>query len=470
MNLKCPNCNTVIPIDQADYAAILAQVRNAEFDAEVEKRLKEALLAEAAKEKARAVEAQAAAERRLADKDRDAAALQSEIERLKGLIANAEAQKKSELAVAEAERIKAVAEVEAKKNSEISQLQNALDRKDSEREMALVNERNAQLAAISARDKEITVLSAEMKVQQTEMTNRLNELTKMHDRELKNRDEEIERLRDMKMRLSTKMIGETLEQHCAIEFARQRSFGSFPNAVFGKDNDISIGGTKGDFIFRDYIDGQEYISIMFEMKNEAEDTATKHRNSDFYAKLDKDRRDKNCQFAVLVSLLERDNEAFNEGIFCVREYERMFVIRPQMFMNIIFMLSEMANKSFAQVRYLNAQLEEAKTQNIDVTNFEAKRNEFCAQLNKGVEDARKKHDEAIAGIDKAILALQKQIEQLEKIKNSFANSNKLLLKADENFQENFTIKKLTRGNKTMQRLFAEAADRNALEASDYSEE
>lgn len=470
MNLKCPNCNTVIPIDQADYAAILAQVRNAEFDAEVEKRLKEALLAEAAKEKARAVEAQAAAERRLADKDRDAAALQSEIERLKGLIANAEAQKKSELALAEAERVKAVAEVEAKKNSEISQLQNALDHKDSERELAVVNERNAQLAAISARDKEITVLSAEMKVQQTEMTNRLNELAMMHNRELQNRDEEIERLREMKMRLSTKMVGETLEQHCAMEFSRMRSMGMFPNAFFGKDNDTSIGGTKGDFIFRDYIDGQEYISIMFEMKNEAEDTATKHRNSDFYAKLDKDRRDKNCQFAVLVSLLERDNEAFNEGIFWVYDRERMYVVRPQMFIRIIAMLCQIARQNFMEVRSLNKQLEEANAQNVDVSNFEKKRDQVVHKISELINNSVKKNRDALEGIDKAINALYKQIEQLEKIKRSFEDSSIKLERANDSLQNDFTIKKLTWGNKVVQQLFAEARDRNALEASDYSEE
>ena len=249
----------------------------------------------------------------------------------------------------------------------------------------------------------------------------------------------------MKARLSTKMIGESLETHCANEFNRMRNY-AYPDAYFEKDNDASS-GSKGDFIFRDYIDGVEYVSIMFEMKNEADTTATKHRNTDFLAKLDRDRTTKNCEYAVLVSLLEPDNELYNDGIVDMsHRYDKMFVIRPQFFLPIIGLLSQASRKSAEYKR----ELELARKQSIDVTNFEAKLNTFREGFARNYRLASEKFQTAIKEIDASIANLQKVRAALLSSENNLRLANE---KADS-----LTIRRLTRGNPTMKAKFDAAGD------------
>jgi hypothetical protein len=274
---------------------------------------------------------------------------------------------------------------------------------------------------------------------------------------MRSKDAEIAHYKDLKIRLSTKMLGETLEKHCQIMFDRARSNGQFQEAYFEKDNDISVGGTKGDFIFRDYLNGEEYISIMFEMKNEAEATSTKHRNEDFFAKLDKDRRDKQCEYAVLVSTLEADNDLYNEGIVDVSyRFDKMLVVRPQFFMSVIVMLSKTAKRGASQLIGLKHELEIAKAQSIDVTNFEKRRDKFVQEFGKLVQTHLDKQNKALEDLDKAIKAAETQAENLRKIKTLFETSGQKLNKANEAAENDFTIRKLTYGNKTMKAKFAEA--------------
>lgn len=260
---------------------------------------------------------------------------------------------------------------------------------------------------------------------------------------LREKDATIEFYKDMKARLSTKMIGESLEQHCATEFNRVRGM-AYPSAYFEKDNDVKE-GSKGDFIFRDYADGVEYISIMFEMKNEVDTTATKHRNEDFFAKLDRDRRNKGCEYAVLVSLLEPDNDLYNDGIVDVSHcYEKMFVVRPQFFMPIIALLSQASKKSVVYKK----ELELARQQSIDVTQFEERLNAFREGFSRNYRLASDRFQTAIKEIDTSIVHLQK-------IKDALLGSENQLRLANDK-ADDLTIKKLTRGNQTMKEKFAEA--------------
>jgi hypothetical protein len=282
-------------------------------------------------------------------------------------------------------------------------------------------------------------------------------MKRSHDEVIQMKDAEIEHYKDLKIKLSTKMLGETLEQHCQNMFNRARSCGQFLEAYFEKDNDTSVGGTKGDFIFRDYLNGEEYISIMFEMKNEADLTATKHRNEDFFAKLDKDRREKECEYAVLVSTLEADNEFYNEGIVDVSfRYDKMIVIRPQFFMAVIVMLSRAALRGARNLIDLRQQLDIARAQSIDVTKFEERRDKFVTEFGKLVEAHLKKQDDALEGIEKAIAAAEKQADNLRKVKALFEASRQKLISANEKAENDFTIRKLTYGNPTMQAKFKEA--------------
>ena len=264
-----------------------------------------------------------------------------------------------------------------------------------------------------------------------------------YERQLKQKQELVDYYKDLKAKLSTKMIGESLEVHCSNEFNRVRTM-MYPDAYFDKDNDASH-GSKGDFIFRDFADGMEYISIMFEMKNEMDETATKHKNEDFFAKLDKDRREKGCEYAVLVSLLEPDNDFYNEGIVDVSyRYPKMFVVRPQFFMPLISLLTHASRKSVEYQRELLM----ARQQSIDVTNFENKLNDFREKFGNHYQRASDKFHKAIEEIDKAIKSLQKMKEDLTSSENYLRLAN--------NDTENLTIKKLTRGNATMKQKFDEA--------------
>lgn len=454
--LTCPNCHTTFQVDDSVYATILAQVRGKEFNAEVELRLKELRRQFDVKEEAARLEVEKNYDRQLAAKDRQLAESQTEITGLKGRIDSYDAQKQSELAKLGSDKDKAYFEAVAAKDREIAELRSRLENIETSHKLDLTNERNSNREQLHLKEQEITELNSKLESQRYAAEKQELELKEQNKALLKAKDEEIDRLKDMKSRLSTKMIGETLEQHCQNTFNMARSMGGFRDAYFEKDNDIS-GGTKGDFIFRDYIDGEECISIMFEMKNEDDRTATKHRNEDFFHKLDKDRRDKGCEYAVLVSTLEADNDFYNEGIVDVSyRYEKMYVIRPQFFMPIISLLSQSSKRGARTIIDLRQELSVAKAQSIDVTKFEERRDKFTADFMKYVKAHIEKHDEAISSIDKAIADARKQIERLEKIKKLFDTSNTKLIRAGEVMENDFTIKKLTHGNPTMRAKFEEA--------------
>lgn len=449
MKLQCPHCKTFFQVDENDYAAIAVQVRNAEFESEISRRLAEMQTRYRAEEHSRALQAEKDTQELLARKDRDRLALEMEIAALKSTIAGYDAVKQAEKA-----------DIVAAKDKEIAAMRAELMIADKQREVDIANTRTESSRRLSDKDREIAELNSRLEAQKAAAEHHLLELKTSHAIMLKAKDEEIERYRDLKSRLSTKMLGETLERHCHNMFERARSQGQFPDAYFEKDNDASS-GTKGDFIFRDYIDGREYISIMFEMKNEDDKTATKHNNADFFAKLDKDRREKQCEYAVLVSTLEADSELYNEGIVDVSyRFPKMLVIRPQFFMAVISLLARTARRGAEQIASLSRDLEIARAQTVDVSRFEQRRDKFVADFGKLVEAHLRKQNDALAGIDKAIEAAEKQADNLRKIRALFEASGKKLIKANEAAENDFTIKKLCHGNPTMRAKFDEAR-RNA---------
>ena len=396
----CPHCKKAFKIDEAGFADILKQVRNHEFEKELHERLE---LLEKDKESAVKL-AEANAKNALQN---DIAKKDNEIVRLKAE-KDAEANKlKAQIESTETEKKLAVTEAVTKVEKERDDLKNKLQNKDSE----------IQLREVSLKDK--------------------------YESELKLKDEMIERYKDMKLRLSTKMVGETLEQHCETEFNKLRATG-FQNAYFEKDND-SKEGSKGDYIYRENDGaGNEIISIMFEMKNESDTTATKKKNEDFLKELDKDRSEKKCEYAVLVSLLEAENELYNTGIVDMSyKYPKMYVVRPQFFIPIITLLRNAAMNS---LKY-KAELALVRNQNIDITNFEENINKFKEGFAKNYDLASRKFKTAIEEIEKTIDHLQKTKEALVSSENNLRIAN--------NKTEDLTIKKLTRGNPTMTEKFEE---------------
>lgn len=432
----CPHCTKAFKVDEAGYADIVSQVRNSEFEAQLHERLE---LAE--KDKQTAVEmAQVAASGEL---QKATARKEAEIQELK---ANLESSKTAQkMAVNEA-----VSDLEKQQLALANELEQA--RKEKQVALQLAEEKlNATVAerrlavkeAVSSVEKERDVLQNNL--QQYALEKELSEksLKDKYETQIKDRDDAIERLRDMKARLSTKMVGETLEQHCETEFNRIRAT-AFPLAYFEKDNDAST-GSKGDYIFRDSDQaGTEIVSIMFEMKNESDTTATKKKNEDFLKELDKDRREKGCEYAVLVSLLEPESELYNSGIVDVfHRYEKMYVIRPQFFLPIITLLRNAAMKSLEY----KTELALVKSQNVDITNFEDDLEKFKTAFGKNYELASRKFDTAIAEIDKSILHLQKT-------KDALLSTDRNLRLANDKAQ-GVTVKKLTRRNPTMAGKFAE---------------
>lgn len=456
MKLTCPNCREQFEVDKSHYSELVAQVRNQEFDAEIERRLRELSAVQEAKEKAIRTELEMNNARELAKTEALTAKLKEEITTLKAQISNFDADKQRVLAEANTEKVRALAEIAQQKEKEISELKADIKTLDAQRKYDIESERNLQRDAINERERKITELNAELRSQEATAKTRELELRANHELLMKAKDEEIERYKDLKSRLSTKMLGETLEQHCQNSFNQARSQGMFEGCYFEKDNDASS-GTKGDFIFRDYINGEECISIMFEMKHEADTTAIKHRNEDFFAKLHKDRTEKKCDYAVLVTTLEADNEFYNSGIVDVSyRYEKMFVVRPQFFLPIISLLSRSAKKEANTIITLRQELAVAKAQSVDVTKFEEKRDKFAADFRKYIEAHCKKHEDAIGWVDKAIEAAEKQIVALRKIKDAFDTSTQKLMRAGDVIEQDLTIKKLSYGNPTMKRLFEEA--------------
>jgi hypothetical protein len=401
--IVCPNCKTAFDMDEAGYADILKQVRDEEFSKELSAREQQF-----AAEKASAVE--------LAE-----ANLKNE---LQSGLASKETELKNDI---------------ARKEAELNELKSTISNAELQKKLAVTE-------AVTSVEKERDSLSAELKSKEHESQLMATSLKDKYESEMKLKDEAIERLKDMKLKLSTKMVGETLEQHCETEFNRLRATG-FQNAYFEKDNDAA-GGNKGDYIYRENDEqGNEITSIMFEMKNELDATATKHKNEDFLKKLDKDRTDKGCEYAVLVTLLEADNEWYNTGIVDMsHKYPKMYVIRPQFFIPMITLLR---NASMGALQY-KAELAVVKNQNIDITNFEENLDKFKVGFAKNFDLASRKFKTAIDEIDKTI-------DHLQKTKDALLSSGDNLRHAN-NKADDLTIKKLTRGNPTMTAKFAELAD------------
>ena len=532
--IKCPKCGEVFSVDASSYAEIVSQVRNSEFEKEVEARQRimddqKAQAVELAMTQTRIAMSQSAnADRKeleqiiadlkaqvlefqtrlaseqekselarknaVADAERRRDELEAELkqvraaseaalkeqrlqlesqanetlaavkEQIAGQKAQLDAQKRAQddavrLAVQQ-ERM-AREQVVAAKDAEISQLRQKMELQAessrTEQQLAVTSavskleqERNQLASQLLLKDSERKQAELEVKAEMNEEISKLNAI-------IKYREEEIDRLKDMKAQLSTKMVGETLERHCETEFNRIRA-AAFPRAYFGKDNEV-VGGTKGDFVFRDYTEnGLEFISVMFEMKNEEDTTSTKKKNEDFLKKLDEDRRKKNCEYAVLVSLLEPDNEFYNMGIADVSHfYPKMYVIRPQFFIPMLTLLRNAAQNS---VEY-KTELEQIRQQNIDITNFETSMEDFKKKFGDNYERASRKFGEAIEEIDKAIARLQK-------VKEDLTSSERQLRLANDKAQA-LSIRKLTFKNPTMKAKFREAREleeqqRNAAEA------
>lgn len=477
--IKCPHCGTLFQIDESDYGKIVSQVRDKEFSKEMEYRVQHY-----EKEKADAISLTKAEEEKkhtdilnktkeqltgeLNSKDEEIASLKAQIDKynLEMDIAIKEAEKAKESTILQKES--EINELKAKidkfglemdiavkkaeeakddtirqKEQEIADLLNKQSNWDSEKKLALSEAEKLKIEELNSKEQEISDLKA--KIEQDRMAKQLEQdnLRNQYELQLKAKDEEVQFYKDFKAKQSTKMIGESLEVYCMNEFNKLRPT-AFQNAYFEKDNQVSGSGSKGDFIFRDSENGVEYVSIMFEMKNEADETATKHRNEDFFKELDKDRNEKGCEYAVLVSMLEPDNELYNTGIVDVSyRYPKMYVIRPQFFIPMITLLR---NASRNSLEY-RQELALVRDQNIDITNFEEKMNSFKDGFERNYRIASDKFTTAIEEIDKTITHLQK-------VKDNLLSSQNNLRLANDKAQD-LSIKKLTKGNPTMAQKFAD---------------
>ena len=448
--VKCPNCGKVFTIDEASYASIQKQVRDSEFSRELKERLEEAVLLAEAKNDKQIAELEnqlkaSASERELAvrnavdkqqrtinDKEHEIIALRAKIDDMEKLAA--------------ADREAAVNEIRMKANKKFSELQEQINRADADKALAVQAVTAEKEQAQHQHELQIMELSSKMAAMENDFKLKQQQAAEQNALILKSKDEEIAFYKDYKTRLSTKMLGETLEQHCEIAFNQIRP-SAFPGAYFEKDNDASL-GTKGDYIFRDFDEnGEEYVSIMFEMKNEADETATKHRNEDFLKKLDKDRQDKRCEYAILVSTLEADSELYNAGIVDMSyRCPKMYVIRPQFFIPLICLLRDMARSRLDDRR----ELRELKQQDLDVERFTERLQRFKDGFAKNVQMASDRFDAAIKEIDNSI-------DRLQKAKDALLKSGKHLLQANGKV-EDLTIKRLTSGAPALAARFADAAN------------
>lgn len=430
--LKCPNCGSVFSVDEADYASIVSQVKTQEFDAEIEVRLKEIMKQNKLQQEADSMKISQKYQEQLNSKEIEPSRKENEIVQLQARLDGFDQAKQLEM---ETER--------AKNKEEIARLKSIIEQNKSNLQVAVLEERNKVQDILQKKENTLIELKSQIDLKQKEATIREASIKEDYERQLKQKQELVDYYKDLKAKLSTKMIGESLEVHCSNEFNRVRT-SMYPNSYFEKDNDASH-GSKGDFIFRDYVDNVEYISMMFEMKNEMDETSTKHKNEDFFAKLDKDRRDKGCEYAILVSLLEPDNDLYNEGIVDVSyRYPKMFVIRPQFFMPLISLLTQASKKSIEYQKELIV----ARQQSVDVTNFESKLNDFRKKFGNHYQYASAKFNKAIEDIDKAIISLQKMKEDLMSSANYLRLAN--------NDTEALSIKRLTRSNPTMKKMFDDA--------------
>ena len=430
--IKCPSCGKTFKVDETSYAAILAQVHTQEFDEEIHEKLKQI-------EQQHKTELELQEEKLKSEHQQELSKKESEISALRTSLDNKDNEAKTE-------REASLAQLEAKKNEEINALKLSTSKEISDLKSQLENSKTANELAISQAiipiQRERDELKNDLKTKDAEAKLKEQSIKDKYEGALQLKNEEIERLKDMKMKLSTKMVGETLEQHCEIEFNKIRATG-FQNAYFEKDNEVSKTGSKGDYIFRETDEnGTEIVSIMFEMKNENETTATKHKNEDFLKELDKDRIEKKCEYAVLVSLLEPENELYNTGIVDVSyRYPKMYIIRPQFFIPIITILR---NAALNSLQYKN-ELAVIRNQDIDITNFEKDMNDWKESWFNTMKNAGKKHVEAIEQINKAI-------KDLEKTRDALILSDKHLGIAEGKLDD-LTIKRLTRNNPTMAQKF-----------------
>lgn len=415
--IKCPKCGEVFQVDESGYAAIVKQVRDEEFQRELAQRERAY-----ASEKRMAVEL--AVKQTQAEKD-------AQIAQLRARIQSSDTERSAALREADAKNMLALSQ----KDAEIERLRSQIRAGEADKQLAVHS-------AVSSKDAQITALKNEIDRERLTAQLKAKSVEEQHKLEISQKDEQIAYYRDFKAKQSTKMVGESLEQHCLTEFNKIRAL-AFQRATFEKDNDART-GSKGDFIYRESSpEGVEFISIMFEMKNEMDTTATKHRNEDFFKELDKDRREKGCEYAVLVSLLESDSELYNSGIVDVsHRYEKMYVIRPQFFIPMITLLR---NAALGALEY-RTELELVRRQNIDITNFENEMNDFKAKFSKNYELSSRRFKEAIDEIDKTIVHLQKTKDALLSSVNNLRLAN--------NKAMDLSIKRLTKNNPTMQQKFA----------------
>ena len=418
----CPHCKKAFKIDEAGFADIVKQVRDREFDSELHERI-----TTLEREKDNAVKLAEATTKN---------ELQANVSKKEAELAELKAIRDAEVAELKAERDARLAELKAQKDSEITKLAARVEQAETEKKLALME-------AVGKLERERDELTNKLSNKDTEKQLLETSLKREYESELKTKDEMIAYYKDMKAKLSTKMIGETLEQHCETEFNRLRAT-AFQNAYFEKDNDARS-GSKGDYIYRETDEnGVEIISIMFEMKNEGDETSTKKKNEDFLKELDKDRREKQCEYAVLVSLLESDSDFYNDGIVdMAHRHPKMYVVRPQFFIPIITLLR---NAALASMQY-KSELALVKAQNVDVTNFEDQLNDFRDSFGRNYRLATDKFKTAIDSIDKSIAQLQKTKDALLSSENNLRLAN--------NKAEELTVKRLTRSNPTMTAKFDE---------------
>ncbi|MFR8046475.1 MAG: DUF2130 domain-containing protein [Eggerthella lenta] len=441
--IKCPHCGEMFTIDEAGFAAILKQVRDAEFDKEV--RRHEQLMAS---EKQQAV--QLAVAEALAKAQGDAAQKEARIAELEARLQAEQRERESQQRLAHAERERALADAAAAKDARIVELEHRVEAQgrafEAEKKLAVEQARSALERERDALAAQVALKDAEKSRCESALKEQLAIELKAKDDIIAYKDGEIERYKDMKARLSTKMVGESLEQHCETEFNKIRA-AAFPRAYFEKDNDASE-GSKGDFIFRECDEeGNEIVSIMFEMKNESDDSSHRHKNEDFFKKLDADRRKKGCEYAVLVTLLEPESELYNQGIVDVSyRFEKMYAIRPQFFLPMISILRNAALNSMAY----KAELAVVRNQNIDITKFEEQMETFKSGFARNYDLASRKFQTAIDEIDKTILHLQKTKDALVSSENNLRLAN--------NKAQDLTIKRLTRNNPTMKAAFEALAE------------
>lgn len=454
--IRCPHCGEAFTVDETEYAQIVKQVRDAEFERDIAERVElvrqgqaSAVEAAVAQANVRAQQqlsnAQASLQGQLAEKDALIARLRSEVEQGKGAVdvARLSAQREADAQLQQkdhelAQSRQRIAELEAQAKAAQRAFAN-------EKALAVREATSEQGEKIVALEGQVTAAQLERDQVEAQLRQEMTEKLGYKDQAIRDKEDEIDRLRNQRSRLSVKLIGETLEQHCEMEFNRVRMM-AFPKAEFHKDNDV-VDGTKGDYVFRELDDsGVEVVSIMFDMKNEDDNSTNRKRNEDHLKKLDKDRRDKGCEYAVLVSTLEPDSELYNTGIVDVSYlYPKMYVIRPQFFLPLISLLRN-AGRNAVEAR---RELEEIRQQNIDITGFEDALEDFKAKFGKNYETASKKFGTAIEEIDKTI-------DHLNKVKENLLSSERQLRIANDK-AESLTIRKLTWKNPTMKAKFAEAA-------------